>query len=248
MKSILSRLTPRGLFILILLTELVLGVTYIGVILSQEVGLAFSLFVQYVYRFLHSVCLILGLALALRSADGRRIYHGAPQVCLLIVALTVKEYFTRFYTYSIVNEELAGDALLSALPDAAIYGLLYTGLFLAAVYALAYLFFCFSQDTDAIPTDPWAMNNFHTLAGTCFVACCVTIPEWILTIVDQVLFLTREAAWLPSVDEVISMALDLLLIPLFGVLAYLAAYMAHRYGKKKTVADTDATEDITLIS
>ncbi len=240
MKSILSRLSQRTLLVLFLVTELLLGATYIGVLLSQDVGIVLYQILLQGYRLLHTVSLISALMLALRAADGRRYYHGFTRLACLIAALVVKDYLVNFYTYAVVDEELAGDALLLALPATALNTLLINGVFLFALYSLGYLFFFYARRENTAPKDAWALDTSYTLAATCFITCMVVIPNLIATFISQLLFLIKEAMWMPTPSEVVTMALDLILIPAWGVIAYLAVYMTARYGKKKSPAE--ATE------
>ncbi len=239
MKAIFSRMTPRTLLALVLITEILLGVTYIGVLLSQEVGTVFSLFLQYIYRLLHTVCLVLGLTLALRSADGRRIYYGLGTVGLLLGALVIKDYLSNFYAAAVTEGYYAGDALLIALPTTAMNTLLFTGLFLLAVYLLSYLFFFYMRPTDTPPRDIWSLDTSHTLAAICFLTCMIAVPDLIITFVQQIIFLVRDALWLPAPGEIVNMALDLILIPLFACLSYLTAYLAIKHIRDKQKAPED---------
>ncbi len=232
MKSIFSRLTLRGTFILLSVTEFILGASYIGVILSQNAGLVLSTILQYTYRLLHTVAMTLCVVIALRQSDGRRLYRGLPAMALLLLALVVKDYLINFYSITIESGYLAGDALLLALPTTLINTLLITGVYLFSVYSLAYLFFIYSRPRDTAPTDMWALPSSHMLAAACFIVCAIGVPDLIVTLIGQIVFLARDAMWLPTVSEVVSMALDLLLIPLFTLLSYLVAYAALRYTKE----------------
>ncbi len=243
MKAILSRMTPRVQFFLILITEIILGASYLGILLiGGNVKLyVLYLILQYVYDLIHTVCIVLGIVFALRAASGKRVYYGIPHLSLLLLALYIKDVIMSFYAYGIGQGYDVADALLLALITALESTLLYTGVFIFLVGGSAYLFFLYLRPASDLPRDMWSLDTCPLLMASFFVAVCDTLPKLILTMVDQILFLVKDAFWLPTPSELCAMAADLILIPAFGVIAYMVAYLIMKHMKgmpQKTTPDT----------
>ncbi len=233
MKGLLSRLTPRIQFILVLVTELVLGVLYAGVIHIGGWSAVAYVMLDYLYALIHTVSFILAIVLALRFADGRRFYYMLPYAALLMAALFAKDVFINFYTCVFTDGLYANEAIVVALLYAAENTLLFTLLFLALVGSLGYLVFLYMRPRADVPHDMFALSSSHMLRAALFVTVMDILPKWLSTLVEHIIYLVRDVNWLPTWQKLTKMSADMILIPAIGIIAYLVAYASLKYTREK---------------
>ncbi len=236
MKAIYSRMSPRLLMTLVVITEVLMGASYIGIVVMQTYNHPLCLPFQYAFQLLHTCALVAGLSLALMRAGEKHFLSGLPRFALLLAALFVKDFLGNFYSFWYADGYLAGDAMILSLSTTALSTLVITGLASLTSYLLAYLFFLYMRPAAEAPQSVWEIGKNHLLRAVLFTTVAVVLPTFIQTIVNQFDFLIHDALWMPSGSEILTLALELIFIPLFAALAYFnfAYFLRHTPRKENT--------------
>ncbi len=237
MKAFFSRLSLRPLLLTIAVAEVVMGIAYIGVAAIQAAGSTLYLIPQYILQFLHIILAAAALSAALRCADRRNMKAGVLSIVALLGAMCIKDFLGNLFSLLLGTNALLGDALLYSLQDTALYTLLFGGLFYFGVFFLGYLLFVYMRRADTIPRDPWALRGGHMLPSALYCAILVALPEWILSIVDQITYLINDVIWMPTGAEVATMLFEFFAIPAMAVIAYLVSHAILYFGMTETTVE-----------
>ncbi len=243
MKTFFSHISYRTLLIIAVLTEVAMGLAQAGVVAIRSAESAWFIVPLYLFQCLHIILSVAVLCGALQCVNHHHLGRGIIGIVILIVALFFKGFLATYFNLTLGEGKLIGDAILLSLGATALSTLLFTSLFLFAVFFLGHLFFVYRRPTTEIPADPWALKTGPLLGASFLTAVLITLPEWVLAIINQIDFLASDVIGFPTGPELATILFEFFAIPLFGLAAYLLSHALICHGMRDVTNKKDGAVD-----
>lgn len=207
--------------------EVLMGVSYLGVILLQIAESPWSYFFYYLYLALHFVITMGVIVLALYYFDRRERRAGFLTLGIYLAALTLKDLVGNLSTYAIAEGYEVLDALGIAALQTLLSSLLLEGAILAFVTGLAYLLFLWGRPASPDHERAFDLATSPLTRAQLFVILAYGTRRLITLTVDCIKF-GRQVFWMMTGAEIATIVWDFLFLFALLFLAYLASSLMRR--------------------
>ncbi len=219
--------TPWRLLLLLLVTELIIALSFPAAYALRVRQNYFYLVLEYLASFLHTSAVAVFSTVALWRATHRGIGRGIRLVGVLIVAMSAKDFLGNFLEQLLTGSMRVSGCLLFALQQSLLGTALVEGGLILLAYGFSYYIFLSRRPPSPPYAGPFALHGNDLTAATLLFVSLMTFRALVSQIVTTVRF-GNEYFWLLRTSEILTMMLDFAMLFLIGFASYLLAGESRR--------------------
>ncbi len=207
--------------------EAVMGISYFGIFVLQQYNSPVCYALRLLFMLLHAVLSVGAVTYALYCMRARHTRKAIAVLCAFLAAVTLKDFIGNFASWNLAGQYGVGDSLLLSLFDTLCNTVLLEGLLLGGAFWLSWLFFLYARRPSP-PPERLLDLTCDVTRGSLLTASLCTLRLLGYFLYDAIVF-CREAFWILSVEETLSIVLEFVWILICGVASFLLSCPLLRY-------------------
>lgn len=219
--------TPWGLLLLLLVTELVIALSFPAAYALRVRQNYFYLVLEYLANFLHTSIVAVFSTVALWRATHRGIGRGIGLIGVLIAVMSVKDFLGYFLEQLLTGSLRVSGCLLFALQQSLLGTALVEGGLILLAYGFSYYIFLSRRPPAPPYAGPFTLRGNDLTAATLLFVSLMTFRSFVSQIVTTIRF-GHEYFWLLRTSEILTIVLDFAMLFLIGFASYLLAGESRR--------------------